>query len=101
MIFAPFFYFENNTGEFHSRLPWNQSTYFGYFGEIAFSIITTEAYFLVVGSVFLLFISMCLYYWSFCEMVDKSISMWNELDGNRFDFDSIRDLIRFHMSVKE
>lgn len=96
-----YFYFESNASQFYSRLPWNQTTYLGYSGEISFSTITTVAYFLVVGSVFLLFISMCMYYRSFCEMFEKSISTWDQLGENRFDYDFICDLIRFHISVKE
>lgn len=92
---------KDRADQFHSRLPWNQSTYIGYVDEMSFSIFTTQAYFLVDGVVMLLFISICLCYQSFYKMLKNSIRMRNQFDGNRFDHKFLCDLIRFHISVKK
>lgn len=82
-------------------MPWNQSTYVGYVGEIGFSVVTCEAYFLVDGLLLLLFISICLYFRSFREILKNSIRIRNQFDGNRFDHEFLCDLIRFHISIKK
>ena len=84
------------------RLPWDQSTIFGYFGELIQMMTVTQIFFLVNGVSLMLFISICFYHRAFLKILKNSIDEWNSQDKKtRNDAKFICDLIRFHISAKE
>lgn len=82
------------------RLPWDQTTIFGYFGTILFSTICADVYLFMNGSILLLFVSICLHHQAFSQIVhDLAI----QLDAQKSTNDAramICNLIEFHLSVK-
>lgn len=69
-----------------SSLPWNQMTFSGYFGEIAFSTVICPISLIVNGA--------------FYDIFEHSIDKWNHLDKNLCDESFICDRIRFHVPIK-
>lgn len=89
---------------FKYSLPWNQTTFMGYVGELALSIPAGFGYWFVNGTFLLLFISICTHHQAFCEMLGHSVEKLNRSDGDENSqciAKSFRDFIRFHLSVKE
>lgn len=84
----------------HNRLPWNQQTMLGYFGETCYFVIVSLCYLSINGLFMLLFISLCLHKRAFYQMFRHSIREWEASDANRNNFQFLRKLIQFHISVK-
>lgn len=87
-----------NIDQFHliSSLPWDQSSYVGYFGEIFFTILFAYGYLILHGVSLILFISMCLHHRAFSEIFKRLIDAARQCDEN-----SLHDLIGFHLTAKE
>lgn len=86
-------------------LPWNQSTLFGYIGEILFTVMLAPPYFTVLGVIFVLFISICMLHQAFYKIFEYSINKWDAMttdDKNKCNNKHfLCDLIRFHILIKE
>lgn len=83
------------------RLPWNQTTPIGYFGEIWLSTWFAGCYFFMNGVVFLLFISMCLHHQAFYRMLKHSLNAFDYPNEKRNDKRMLCKLIRFYNTVRE
>lgn len=82
-------------------LPWDQRTPLGYFSELIFSNLYAASYLISNGTLFLLFISICLHHLAFYEIVQYSLDKLDRLDGNRNEEMKVfYDLIQFHILVK-
>ena len=83
-------------------VPWNQNTILGYFAE-EFSAAYCGAMFLLLnGVILLLFISICVNHRAFHKMVEHFIEKWSSIDSNSIEDEQfIRDLLKFHTSIKE
>lgn len=75
---------------------WNQTTYFGYFGEVISLSLGAGTYLIASGAVMLLFISVCLHHRAFFKIFEHTIDTLKQCDKK-----SLCDLIRFHVTVKE
>lgn len=82
--------------DIHFSLPWNQSTYLGYFAEILFHSITSYGYGISIGTPLLLFISLCFHHQAFSKMFKHSID-----ESEKYDAKLLCDFIRFHISAKK
>lgn len=91
-------------------MPWNQSTIFGYFAEIAFFLMITGVFTLINGAFLLLFMSMCIHHRAFYEIIQHSIDEWNSTNADKnyginenylVNQRFICDLIYFHVLVKK
>lgn len=82
-------------------LPWDQRTPLGYFSELIFSYLYAASYLISNGTLFLLFISICLHHLAFYEIVQYSLDKLDQPDGNRNEQIKVfYDLIQFHILVK-
>lgn len=89
-------------------LPWDQSTLLGYFLEQMFYIVMCIAYFSVIGSLLIPFMSICIHYRAFYQIVRHLIDQWNTCStvekhrSSNFSNDQkfLFDLIRFDVSFK-
>lgn len=86
---------------FDFSLPWDQSTLVGYFAEIFCVWHNGQVYLLAVGAVILFLISICYHHHAFYQIFKHSVDKINNFDENRKHEDVLRNLIRFHMLVKE
>lgn len=86
-------------------LPWSQSTIVGYFGEQLLINVMCFIYSVINGVLLLLFISICLHYRTFYEIIKHWIDEWNNENANgntnRCDEKFLCELIRFHVSAKK
>lgn len=84
----------------HFSLPWNQTTYWGYAGEIGVDTMVTVGYIIANGTLLLFFISMCIYHGAFYRLFGHFV---DKLDSNngKIKEEKLCDLIRFHISTKE
>lgn len=82
-------------------MPWDQSTIYGYFGEVCALISVGEVIVLVNGVVLLLFISICFHHRAFCEIFRQLIGEWTRNSTERHDREFICRLIRFHVLVQK
>lgn len=82
--------------------PWNQTTVIGYLGEDFYIIYFASIYGIVAGLILLLFISICIFHLTFYKMIEHLINEWNQ-NRHRFPNDEqfVRDLIGFHVEIKE
>lgn len=87
--------------EIFFRLPWDQQTSLGYFGETCYFVVVSLTYLTINGTFMLLFISMCLHDYAFYQMFQHFIRKWHESDANRNGAAFLCKLIRFHVSVKK
>lgn len=86
---------------FHYSLPWNQSTYLGYFAEMTFDAVNYESYLLVNGVILLFFMFMCYHHQAFYEIFKRSIAEIDCCyDGINFSKKNLCDFIEFHISIK-
>lgn len=92
---------DNLYHSFHFVLPFNQSTYWGYFGETTFNTITCGAFFIVNGTVMVLFISICLYHKAFYEVFEHSLKNLDSRSKVRRSESIICGIIRFRSSTQE
>lgn len=87
------------------RLPWNQTTLYGYYGEVITCTAFGNVYGAIIFTLSLFFVSICLHHEAFCKMFKVWIDDWNGHEGNResrcSDEQFICNLIRFHVTVKE
>ncbi|XP_055306184.1 odorant receptor 85b-like [Sitodiplosis mosellana] len=81
-------------------LPWDQTTLFGYFSEIIYNILISEAYMLYNGAVLIPFISICLHHWAFYKIFCHLLRYLDRHDENRNDKEFVCDIIDFHNSIK-
>lgn len=85
-----------------SSLPWDQSTLLGYFAESCFEITTGMTYYIINGVMILLYISICIHYQAFYDMIKHSTDKWTLSNDNYKNNEQfLRNLIRFHISAKE
>lgn len=84
----------------HSSLLWDGTTLVGYIGEACFGLIVTIVYFVMHGSFFLLFISVCLYHQAFYRMFQQQVQILNCNNKNQDNKELLCKLIRFHVMTK-
>lgn len=84
-------------------LPLDQSTVKGYLVETVHMLIAGDVYFVMNGVTLVLFISICIHHGAFYKIFNRLIDEWNFCDANHHLVDTmfIRNLVRFHVSVKE
>lgn len=82
-------------------MPWNQSTILGYFGEICFILVSCESGLLVNGTIVIIFISLGLHHCAFCKLLKHIIDESNRCHRKQCNKKLLRDLVRFHATVKE
>lgn len=85
---------------FHKKipsLPWNQTTFVGYFCEICFGNAAILTYMIANGAVLLLFMSMCIHHRAFFKMFKQFIYETKRHDNKRF----LCKLIQLNISAKE
>lgn len=85
---------------FQFSLPWNQESFIGYIGEILVDILLCCTFISVGGQFFLIFIALCVHFFTFNEMFASFV---NELDRSTEDTKKtalIRKLIEFHVDIK-
>lgn len=93
----------NNCVEFFKNvysLPWDQSTIYGYFGELIYGILSSLAFSTVNGVILVFFISMCWNHRAFYERFQHSIHKIDSSCENRNDNVILCDLIRFQNATK-
>lgn len=83
------------------RLPWDQTTPWGYFGETLYHLFVGEMYLLTNGAFLLLFISLCLHHRAFYQMFDNFVRKMDYPDENRNDTRHVWKLIKFHNTFIE
>lgn len=81
-------------------LPWDQTTPLGYFGEMCFSIMNLEAFWIVGGQILLLFIFVCRNNFIFAEMFVSFLNEFDQLENMQEKHIAIQNLIAFHTDVK-
>lgn len=81
-------------------LPWNQTTYLGYAGEISIDVMVTVGYLIANGSLLLFFMSMCIYHRAFLKIFEHSVDNLDAIKGRNKE-KCVLDLIRFHISTKK
>lgn len=82
------------------RLPWNQTSLFGYAGEIVYDVLIGETY-LIAGSFMLFFIALCQHHQAFYQMFEHKLNKLKRRNEIKDKQKILRDLIRFHITVKE
>lgn len=82
-------------------MPWNQSTIFGYFAELSFGILTAEAYLIAIGSLLLLFISLCQHFQGFSQMYQLLLDEFECPTDMQITNQRLCKLIKSHVTVKE
>lgn len=80
----------------NSSLPWNQTTYLGYFAELLLLIPLAYGYMIINGTFLLLFISICMHHQAFHKMFKQSTNRTDKCDSK-----FLCDLMRFHVLAKE
>lgn len=80
-------------------LPWNQDTFFGYVGEILYSLFGGGAFLFVNGSLLLLFISIYFHHVAFAEIFRRSLKQ--KTDENKIDNEFLCKLIQFNITVRK
>lgn len=78
-------------------LPWNQTTFVGYFLEICFGNLAILTYMLANGAVLLLFMSMCIHHRAFFKMFKQFIYEAKRCDDKQF----LCKLMQLNISAKE
>lgn len=79
-----------------SSLPWNQTTYLGYFAELILLIPLAYGYMIINGTFLLLFISICMHHQVFYKMFKHSTDGMKKCN-RKFLCDSMR----FHILAKK
>lgn len=92
-------YSDNNYQNF--SLPWNQTTYCGYIGEITFGTILAVSYGFTMHAVLILFISMCIYHVKFLDMFDHLAEKLDNCSRVQCVNAKLCDMIRFRISVQK
>lgn len=82
-------------------LPWDQTTPFGYFMEMCVSLPFGAAYYIINGTLLILFVSICLHHQAFYEMFSYSVNSLQVVHGHHIKKKILNDLVRFHIAVKE
>lgn len=82
-------------------MPWNQTTFWGYFAEIGVDCFFAMSYLIANGTILIFYLSICIHLKEFYEIFKSSIEKWNTLNRNYDDFKFMADLIRFHASIRE
>lgn len=84
-------------------LPWDQSTLWGYFGEICLIIPIFLAYMIPNNALLMMFTSMCYYHRGFYQIFQHTVDkLATEVSAKNENCEkTICKLIRFHISVKE
>lgn len=105
-IFHFLFTFSNfsETNSINDRglsLPWNQNTPIGYITTMVYSISSSESYFLLNGSILLLFISMCLHHRAFYRRFEYSLDNLDNLNQKTNSNQEFSELIDFHNSITQ
>lgn len=85
----------------YCRLPWNQNTILGYFAELTFGILSAEAYLIAIGSLLLLFISLCQHFQGFYQMYQHLLNEFVCPTDMQITRERLCKLIKSHISVKE
>lgn len=80
------------------RLPWDQTTLLGYFGEIFINVLILGGYLLTNGALLLLFMSICVYHQTFSKMFKHLIV---EMNQDKMKEKYICSLTSFHISTKQ
>lgn len=84
----------------YCSLPWNQESFFGYVGEIFVDVIICGTFVILYGQFSLLFISLCIHFFTFNEMFASFVK---EVDNSADEMNKtelIRKLIEFHIDIK-
>lgn len=83
------------------RFPWDQNTICGYFAELTFGILSAEAYLIAIGSLLLLFVSLCQQFHGFQQMYKHSLNRFNTPTEMEITKQRLHRLIESHISLKE
>lgn len=86
---------------FICSFPWNQTTIIGYFAELSFGVLSAESYLIAIGSLVLLFISLCQHFHGFSQMYQLLLDEFNCPTDERITQQRLCKLIKSHVSVKE
>lgn len=81
-------------------LPWDQTTPIGYFGEICFSLLNVEAFWVVGGQILLLFVFICRNNFVFTEMFQSYLKEFEQSESTQEKHEIIRKIIAFHTDIK-
>lgn len=84
----------------HTRLPWDQTTPIGYFGEICIALLHGQMILAVDNQVLLIFVFLCKNNFAFTEMFANFIDQFGRIHGMQQKCDSIRKLVDFHNDIK-
>lgn len=86
-----------------TSLPWNQTTFLGYIGELSLNFPIIAGYWVVNGTFLLLFIAICQHHQAFYKIFKHSVNKLNQIDNgsNHSSSRSLCDLMRFHLSIVE
>lgn len=82
-------------------LPWDQTTPLGYIGKFIYSEVVTQAYLLGNSAFLLLFIFICWNYRGFFEVIRNFVDRLNHPDVNQINQKLLKQLVEFHVSIKE
>lgn len=84
------------------RFPWNQATMLSYIVDILiFHNIASVSYFTTSASLILLFVSICLHHSAFYKRLQYTLDESKTLKNHQNMDKIIRNVIEFHISVKE
>lgn len=68
-------------------------------------VMTSGTYFVAIGIIFVLFVSLCVHHQAFDEMFEQAIDQWDAMKTNERNQCNhehfLRDLIEFYTSTKE
>lgn len=85
---------------FFLSLPWNQDSIFGYVGEIFAVILTFNVLTISAGQLFMIFISICIHFFTFNEMFASFVDELGNATKEKKTTASIQKLIEFHTNIK-
>lgn len=98
-----------NLISFLSSFPWSFQSLLGYFVEVVYDVIISEAYFISNGTLILLFISLCVHHRAFLRCFEVYADKLNVIPSKVRRDSSVKmdekkkllfELIRFHASIK-
>lgn len=81
-------------------LPWDQTTPLGYFGEIWFTIINEQVFWIASSQVLLLFIFLCANNFAFSEMFAGFVDEFDQAKKKQMKYEAIRKIVDFNNDVK-
>lgn len=84
----------------YCSLPWNQSSFVGYFGEIIVDIMIFIEVVAIDFQFLLLFTSLCAHFFTFNEMFASFVIGVDSSTEEKRKTECIRKVIQFHLDIK-